>query len=235
MAKVREDVKLPLALTARRMSAPTRTSYACDLHTLRFLNRTAKRVKTFGGGGRASLKPLQVPTPLPLHGSHRDFRPHGLGDSNLEDPTIEPRSMCGLVLMLAGAAVHASASKQPSTAVDTTAAETFAQSSLAALGVLYMQTLDELSYIFEELADFTSSPLRLYCDNAATVLISQDATSAKRVPYIMRRVAFLLELTGAREIVLVKIGTDFNAADLFTKVLAVEKFDTFTAYVLGER
>ena len=47
--------------------------------------------------------------------------------------------------------------------------------------------------------------------------------------------AFLLELTGAREIVLVKIGTDFNAADLFTKVLAVEKFDTFTAYVLGER
>ena len=98
-----------------------------------------------------------------------------------------------------------------------------------------MQTLDELSYIFEELADFTSSPLRLYCDNAATVLISQDATSAKRVPYIMRRVAFLLELTGAREIVLVKIGTDFNAADLFTKVLAVEKFDTFTAYVLGER
>ena len=48
-------------------------------------------------------------------------------------------------------------------------------------------------------------------------------------------VAFLLELTGAREIVLVKIGTDFNAADLFTKVLAVEKFDTFTAYVLGER
>lgn len=235
VAKVREDVKLPLALTARRMSAPTRTSYACDLHTLRFLNRTAKRVKTFGGGGRASLKPLQVPTPLPLHGSHRDFRPHGLGDSNLEDPTIEPRSMCGLVLMLAGAAVHASASKQPSTAVDTTAAETFAQSSLAALGVLYMQTLDELSYIFEELADFTSSPLRLYCDNAATVLISQDATSAKRVPYIMRRVAFLLELTGAREIVLVKIGTDFNAADLFTKVLAVEKFDTFTAYVLGER
>ena len=46
--------------------------------------------------------------------------------------------------------------------------------------------------------------------------------------------AFLLELTGAREIVLVKIGTDYNAADLFTKVLAVEKFDTFTAYVLGE-
>ena len=68
------------------------------------------------------------------------------------------------------------------------AAETFAQSSLAALGVLFMQTLDELSYIFEELAEFTSSPLRLYCDNAATVLISQDATSAKRVPYIMRRV-----------------------------------------------
>ena len=49
------------------------------------------------------------------------------------------------------------------------------------------------------------------------------------------RDTFLLELTGAREIVLVKIGTDFNAADLFTKVLAVEKFDTFTAYVLGER
>ena len=72
------------------------------------------------------------------------------------------------------------------------------------------------------------------CDNAATVLISQDATSARRVPYVMRRVAFLLELTAAREILLVKIGTDFNVSDAFTKVLEVIKFEKFTAYVLGE-
>ena len=70
--------------------------------------------------------------------------------------------------------------------------------------------------------------------NAATVLISQDATSARRVPYVMRRVAFLLELTAAREILLVKIGTDFNVSDAFTKVLEVIKFEKFTAYVLGE-
>ena len=44
----------------------------------------------------------------------------------------------------------------------------------------------------------------------------------------------MLELTAAREIVLVKIGTDFNVSDAFTKVLDVIKFEKFTAYVLGD-
>ena len=34
--------------------------------------------------------------------------------------------------------------------------------------------------------------------------------------------------------IIVPIGTDFNVADLFTKVIVVEKFKTFTAYMLGE-
>ena len=45
------------------------------------------------------------------------------------------------------------------------------------------------------------------------------------------------ELQGALDntsFVLVKIGTDYNVADAFTKVLDVLKFETFTAYILGE-
>ena len=37
-----------------------------------------------------------------------------------------------------------------------------------------------------------------------------------------------------REIVLVKVGTDYNIADAFTNVLDVIKFEKFTAYILGE-
>ena len=50
----------------------------------------------------------------------------------------------------------------------------------------------------------------------------------------MRRAAFLLELSVSRYILIVPIGTDFNVADLFTKVIAIEKFNKFTAYILGE-
>ena len=76
--------------------------------------------------------------------------------------------------------------------------------------------------------------LLLRASASAGLLISQDATSAKKVPYVMRRACFLLELSAARHVLLVPIGTDFNVADLFTKVLAIEKFNTFTAYILGE-
>ena len=186
VAKVRGDIKTATALTARRMSSPTQLSYSCDLYVLRYLSRSIKRLKTFGGGGRSSLLPTKVPQPMPMQGGEKDFRPHGFGDSNLEDPIIEPRSMSGMVLMLAGSSVHDSATKQQSIAIDITAAETFAQSSLAAISVLFKEILTELAYIFDELSEIVLEPIRLYCDNAATVLISQDATSARRVPYVMR-------------------------------------------------
>ena len=46
--------------------------------------------------------------------------------------------------------------------------------------------------------------------------------------------AFLLELTAAKVILIVPIGTDFNVADFFTKPVEVYKFNMFTAYIFNE-
>ena len=232
--RVRIEASLPTALTARRMARPTAVSYACDVCTLRYLVRTKRRTLTFGGGGRASLFPVRVPQAMPFQSQFIDFMPHGFADSNLEDPIVEARSMTGAVLMLAGGAVWHVAQRQHSRAVDITAGEIFAQSTLAANAVYFIEWLEDAAYVFPELLKVIADPIKLYCDNRATVLISQDATSAKKVPYVMRRACFLLELTASRYILLVPIGTDFNVSDLFTKVLAIEKFNTFTAYILGE-
>ena len=78
------------------------------------------------------------------------------------------------------------------------------------------------------------SPIKLYCDNRATTLIAQDATSAKKVPYVLRRCAFLLELTAAKFVIIIAIGTDFNVADFFTKPVEIVKFDKFTAYIYND-
>ena len=54
------------------------------------------------------------------------------------------------------------------------------------------------------------------------------------MPYVLRRCAFLLELTAAKVVLIVPIGTDFNVADFFTKPVEVYKFNMFTAYIFNE-
>ena len=233
-ARVRVEATLPTALAARHMSKPSVASYSTDIVTLRYLVKTKDRKHSFGGGGRSSLFPTVVPQALPFHSDHKDFLPHGFGDSNLEDPIVEARSMTGACLMVGGGCVWHAAQRQHSITTGITEGEIYAQSSLAANTVHLREWLEDAGYIFPELLKVLEVPTKLYCDNRATTLIAQDATSAKKVPYVLRRCAFLLELTAAKVVLIVPIGTDFNVADFFTKPVEVYKFNMFTAYIFNE-
>ena len=232
--RVRVEVVLPTAVTARHMSKPSVASYSADIVTLRYLVRTRDRKLRFGGNGRSSLFPLVVPQAPPLHSEHMDYLPHGFADSNLEDPKIEARSMTGACLMVGGGCVWHVAQRQHSRTTGITEGEIFAQSTLAANTVFLYEWLEDAGYVFPELLKVLEQPIKLYCDNRATVLISADATSAKKVPYVLRRCAFLLEMTASKMVVIIAIGTDFNVADFFTKPVEILKFNKFTAYIFNE-
>ena len=64
----------------------------------------------------------------------------------------------------------------------------------------------------------------IFCDNKSAVLLSESATSSKRLKHIATRIAFLREMVNAKEIALFWIPTDGQLADLFTKPLIADKF-----------
>ena len=67
-----------------------------------------------------------------------------------------------------------------------------------------------------------TTPVPLWCDNEACIMVSKDATSLKRLSYITRRVRLLQELTSHGVVVLHKVSGTANPADALTKVLAVK-------------
>ena len=67
-------------------------------------------------------------------------------------------------------------------------------------------------------------PLPVLCDNLATVLLSENNTTSKRMKHIATRIAFLRENVEAKKVILIHVGTTEQIADIFTKPLAASPF-----------
>ena len=99
--------------------------------------------------------------------------------------------------------------------MDTAAAELYAASVAGAVlthvtGVLAFASFSVLA----------NDPPRVWCDNAAAVMVAKDATSVKRLAYIARRVRFLQELVARAVIKILHVPGDANPADAMTKHLS---------------
>ena len=114
--------------------------------------------------------------------------------------------------MIAGACFDSASRRQHSTAVDTAAAELFAASSAAALICHLTGVVCFLSF-----GVLGTQAVRLWCDNAAAVMVTKDATSIKRLAYIARRIRFMQELQVRGVIFILDIDGKANPADALTK------------------
>ena len=64
----------------------------------------------------------------------------------------------------------------------------------------------------------------VFCDNRSAVMLSESATSSKRLKHVATRIAFLREMVEAGEIILIWIPSSDQLADIFTKPLAADQF-----------
>ena len=78
--------------------------------------------------------------------------------------------------------------------------------------------LEELGYQFTE-------PVVVYTDNQAAYDLCYRLSSCGRTKHIERRMFKMRELRGAGKVVVKKIPTDQNRADLFTKPLLRQPFE----------
>ena len=65
----------------------------------------------------------------------------------------------------------------------------------------------------------------LYCDNTMTVAQAQELRSHHKSKYILRWFHLVREIVERCDVIMERVNTKNNIADLFTKVLLMRQFD----------
>ena len=209
------------------MATPTRESFAAAKRILAWLHHRLDLGVTWGAPHLRQLSDLEPPSepPLPM-GSLRDYSLVACVDSDLPGTPMLPRApdedtpsdrsshraQLGYVICFAGAGIDGASRRQHSTATDVAAAELYAASVCAAVTVSIAAVLKFVSF-----GELGGQPVTIWCDNEAAVMVSNDATSIKRLAYIARRCRFLQELAARGLVCLRNVPGSANPADALTK------------------
>ena len=126
----------------------------------------------------------------------------GCSDSNW----CTSKSITGYLLFLGNAAVAWASKKQPSTALSSSEAETFAAAAATAETLWARGLMGELGWP-------QLQPTTLWMDNAGAVKMAQNAESVGRSRHISRRANFLQEASAAGLLRMQWLSTDHLAAD----------------------
>ncbi|GJY23209.1 hypothetical protein Tco_0396867 [Tanacetum coccineum] len=129
-----------------------------------------------------------------------------------------PISQTGYVFVLNGGAVVWKSSKQSTTAQHATEAEYIAASEAAKEAVWIRKFIDELGVV-----PSNDYPIKMNCDNSAAIIIAKESGIQKGARHFQRKYHYVRECIKTGEIDIVKVHTDENLADPFTKALAGPK------------
>ena len=72
----------------------------------------------------------------------------------------------------------------------------------------------------------------IFCDNKATILLSDAGISIKKLRHVATHIACLRELVNSKDIKLLHISTKGQIADIFTKPLSAALFHTLRTFLL---
>ena len=72
----------------------------------------------------------------------------------------------------------------------------------------------------------------IFCDNRATILLSDAGISVKKLRHVATHIAFLRELVNSQDAMLLHIGTKGQIADICTKPLAAAIFHELRVFLL---
>ena len=152
--------------------------------------------------------------------SGEDLTPVGYTDSDFQSDKDSRRSTSGSVFTLGGGAIIWRSIKQSCVADSTMEAEYVAASEAAKEAVWLRNFLMDL-----EVVPGAQQPMTLYCDNSGAVANSREPRSHKTGKHIERKYHVLRKIVQRGDVIVSKIASAENLADLFTKSLATKVFE----------
>lgn len=197
MVATRPDIAYAVSVVSRKLESPTYNDWLKVKRIMRYLKGTM----SYGLRYRADYLPGVL---------------ESYSDADHGGDCTTGRSTTGVVCRYAGAAISWLSQRQASVALSTTEAELVAASEGAREAVW-------LKRILKDLTTLECVPT-LYVDNEAAVRISHNPELHKRTKHIRIRHFYVRELVSAGEIIVLRISTKCQIADIMTKGLARPTF-----------
>jgi hypothetical protein len=204
----RPDIAHAVNLLSRRMSQPR----VCDLRAarrvLRYLRDTAGLGLLFPFDSHPTLSGL-----------------HAFADSDWANDRVERRSTSGYIALYNGAPISWHSGLQPVIALSTCEAE-------------YVSLCDccrEIAYIRQLLAFLQCAPIRatpIYEDNQGTIDLVHNPVHHRRTKHVDVKYHYIRQAEAAGVVLVHKVPTLDNRADLFTKPLSGSLFATHVSALL---
>ncbi|GJW97194.1 hypothetical protein Tco_0179002 [Tanacetum coccineum] len=135
-------------------------------------------------------------------------------DAGFETDRDDTKSQTGYVFILNGGAVDWKSSKQSTTAMSATEAE-----YIAAMEAVWIRKFISGLGIVPTI----NEPIRMFCDNSAALHFANEPGVQRGARHYHRRYHYVRESIALGEIRFLKVHTDDNLADPFTKALSKTK------------
>ncbi|GJX08674.1 retrotransposon protein, putative, ty1-copia subclass [Tanacetum coccineum] len=207
----RPDVAFAQNMTSRFQQNPGEPHWTAVKNILKYLRNTKDMFLVYGGNPSTEL------------------RVECYCDAGFETDRDDTKSQTGYVFVLNGGAVDWKSSKQSTTAMSATESEYIAASEAAMEAVWIRKFISGLGIV-----PTINEPLNMYCDNSAAVHYANEPGVQKGARHYQRRYHYVRECVELGEIRILKVHTDNNLADPFTKALSNRKL-TSNARGMGLR
>ncbi|GJY52428.1 zinc finger, CCHC-type containing protein [Tanacetum coccineum] len=196
----RPNVAFAQNLTSRFQQNPGEPHWTAMKNILKYLRNTKDMFLVYGGNPSTEL------------------RVECYCDAGFETDRDDTKSQTGYVFVLNGGAVDWKSSKQSTTAMSATESEYIAASEAAMEAVWIRKFISGLGIV-----PTINEPLNMYCDNSAAVHYANEPGVQKGARHYQRRYHYVRECVELGEIRILKVHTDNNLADPFTKALSNRK------------
>ncbi|GJS84205.1 retrotransposon protein, putative, ty1-copia subclass [Tanacetum coccineum] len=139
-------------------------------------------------------------------------------DAGFETDRDDTKSPTGYIFVLNGGAVDWKSSKQSTIAMSATESEYIAASEVAMEVVWIRKFISGLGIV-----PTINERINIYCDNSATVHYANEPGVQRGARHYLRKYHYVCESVVLGEIKILKVYTDNNLADPFTKALSNRK------------
>ncbi|GJR21226.1 retrotransposon protein, putative, ty1-copia subclass [Tanacetum coccineum] len=192
----RPDVAFAQNLVSRYQQNPGKLHWVAVKHILKYLRNTRDMFLVYGGKPDTELNVT------------------GFCDASWQCDKDDTKSQTGYVFVVNGGAVDWKSKKQTTIAMSATQAEYMAASEAAMEAVWIRKFVGDLGVM-----PSIKEPINMYCDNSAAIIFAKDSGIMKGARHFLRRYHFVREQVESGEIKILKVHTDDNLADPFTKAL----------------
>ncbi|GJT51504.1 retrotransposon protein, putative, ty1-copia subclass [Tanacetum coccineum] len=192
----RPDVAFAQNITSRFQQNPGEPHWTAVKTILKYLRNTKDMFLVYGGNPEAKL------------------RVECYCDAGFETDRDDTKSQTGYVFILNGGAVDWKSSKQSTTAMSATEAEYIAASEAAMEAVWIRKFISGLGIV-----PTINEPIKMFCDNSAALHFANEPGVQRGARHYHRRYHYVRESVALGEIKFLKVHTDDNLADPFTKAL----------------